>query len=150
MSQVGTAKIVPVDAAWHPLGLMMALESPSLQPAETTAPPASHHPAHQAPFHQLEVAFWCMGQDRTVKSVLLVGQNKVSALPNSSQRRLLEATPTPLTRRGVQAPRIDSTVPPQDSEWAPCLPEQTRSLWWGGGHKGHVGRQGTFSLWMFH
>lgn len=49
--------------------------------------------------------------------------------PHPNQRRLLEATPRPTLTS--QTPGPDPACATQGSEWAPCLPEQTRSSWVG-------------------
>ncbi|XP_058997221.1 uncharacterized protein LOC131812143 [Mustela lutreola] len=79
-------------------GLLPALAPPSLRPAHTTAPPAAgwHQTlTHQISFYQLEVALGFMEQDGTVKSVILMGQNKVSTPHPPQPKEPSREPPTP-------------------------------------------------------
>ena len=79
-------------------------------------------PAHQASFHQLEVAFWFMEQDKTVKSVILNGQNKVNPPPQpepkEASRDLPQAHPNRPGPRSVP-PRALNRLPVCQSKQAP-------------------------------
>lgn len=107
-----------------PLGALCPRPAPRLLPTAVGdhSPPAAHaHP-------QVRVAPGLVppvrGQDRAVKSVLLMGRKKVSAppAPQEASRGLPAHPPRPRAR--LRGP--DSAGATQRSEWAPCLPEQTR------------------------
>lgn len=103
-----------------------------------------------------------MEQDGPVKSVILSGQKKVSAPPPLEPG---EASGTPQAvepaRSSARPPRPDSPGATRGTEWAPCLPEQTRPLGRALGNSLAQSRpevtQATgedrgrfFSLWTFH
>lgn len=108
--------MLPVYTAWHPLLLLTAGELPPLRLAETTIHPAAtlpwqdgtRNPPTRLHSTSWKWLFWFMEQDGTVKSVILIGQNKVSASPPPEPK---EAS------RGH--PQAHSNQP--DSRARPCL-----------------------------
>lgn len=118
----------------------------SLLPSRSRLAPDTLQPGAVPPAGS---GFLIYGQNGTIKPVFLISQNKVSTLPPQAkrgfQRPLQFPAPHPWELDvGSRLPGQTWSVPPQGSEWAPCLPEQTRSLWLGQRLRGTQRRTGDF------